>query len=199
MKDTKHAFARNGRFNRAAVLASLAIAAVTAASPQAFAAVICSAAPFRPIPANIDGIYVNFVTGSAGSSAVAGWDFNAYASGSANVLRFFSSGSASNTTRYVGMGTTVYLLASGTMVDASSPIATTGTFPAVAFLAGVSNGYVGVAFKNEGTSTTNYGWVSLTTTGPNGFPATINQYCFSNNGTAIMAGGEKIFKNGFDS
>ena len=144
-----------------------------------------------------DGVYVNFVTGSTGSSAVAGWDFNAYASG--NVLRLFSSAAASNTTRYVGIDTTVDLLASGTMINASSMLATAGVLSSAAFSAGVRDGYVGVAFKNEGTSTTNYGWVSLTTTGPNGFPARINQYCFSNNGTAIMAGGEKIFRNGFDN
>ena len=197
MTDTKKSFARKVHFNRAAVLASLAISAVTVASPQAFAAVICSAAPFN-IPANIDGIYVNFVTGSSGTggSTTPGWDFNAYANG--NVIGFFSSTAPTNTTRYVGIGPPIALLAPGTRIDASSPLVPAGTVTPGVFRTGVSNGYVGVVFKNEGTFTTNYGWVSLTTTGPNGFPATINEYCFSNDGTAIIAGGEKIFRNGFD-
>ena len=196
MTDTKNAFARKVRFNRATVLASLALAAVTAGSSQAFAAVICSAAPFG-IPNNIDGVYVNFVTGSRGTAATAaGWDFNAYASGTA--IGFFSSASSANTTRYVGVAPPIAPLAPGTMIDASSPLLPSGTHTPGAFRDGVSNGYVGVVFRNEGTSTTNYGWVSLTTTGPNGFPATINEYCFSNDGTGIIAGGEKIFRNGFD-
>ena len=46
------------RFARKAVLASLAVAAVTVASPQAFAAVICSS-PALNVPVSTTGIYVN--------------------------------------------------------------------------------------------------------------------------------------------
>ncbi len=175
------------RFPRKTVLASLAVAAVTVASPQAFAAVICSS-PALNVPVTTSGIYVNFVTGASGTSGsgTAGWDLNPWASSSN--LRFFSSASAANTTRYVGTGTTVDLLASGTMIDGSSTLATAGVNLPGAFQAGVTNGYVGVAFNNEGTATTNYGWASMTTTGPSGFPATINQYCYQNDGTGIMAG-----------
>lgn len=173
------------RFSRGAVLASLAVAAMTVGSTQAFAAIVCSSTPIS-IPADINGVYVNFVTGVNGPSSVPGWDLNTYASGGA--LRFFSSGSASNTTRYVGTGTIIDLLAAGTMIDASSILSPTGVLQPGAFQAGVTNGYVGVAFNNEGTATTNYGWASLTTTGPNGFPATINEYCYQDDGTGIMAG-----------
>ena len=188
MKQKDLVFSVNkARFNRAAILASLAIASMTVASSQASAAIICSSDPIS-IPANLNGIYVNFVTGASGTTgtSTAGWDFSAYASGSS--IRFFSSSSANNSTRYVGTGSTADLLASGTMIDASSTLAATGTVQPGAFQAGVTNGYLGVAFNSEGTSTTNYGWASVTTTGPNGFPATLNGYCYQNDGTGIMAG-----------
>ncbi len=187
MKEVNNVFARKTRFNRAAVLASLAIAATTIGSSQVSAAVICASTPIN-IPADINGIYVNFVTGATGTSGsgTAGWDFSSYASG--GNLRFFSSSGAANTTRYVGTGSTVDLLAGGTIINSSSVLATTGTNQPGAFLAGVTNGYVGVAFNNEGTATTNYGWASVTTTGPTGFPATINQYCYQDDGSGILAG-----------
>lgn len=188
MKQKDLAFSTNKtRFNRAAILASLAIAAATVGSSQASAAIICSSDPIS-IPANINGIYVNFVTGASGTSgpSTAGWDFSAYASSS--TLRFFSSSAAANMTRYVGTAGTADLLGAGTMIDASSILSPTGTVLPGAFQAGVTNGYLGVAFNNEVTSTTNYGWASVTTTGPSGFPATLDGYCYQNDGTGIMAG-----------
>ncbi len=187
--------ARKLRFNRAAVLASMALAAMTIGSSHAYATVICSGAVIG-IPADINGIYVNFLTQSASSSALPGWDFNAYATSGA--LNFYSSNSAGNTTRYVGTGTTVDMLVAGTMINSGSSLSNAGVAPGGAFRAGVTNAYMGVVFTNESTATTNYGWASLTTTGPTGFPAMINQYCYENNGGGIMAGGEMIFKNGFD-
>ena len=78
------------------------------------------------IPADINGVYVNFVTGASGTSGAgtAGWDFSAYASG--GTLRFYSSAGAANTTQYVGTGTTISLLAAGTMIDASSALSPAG-------------------------------------------------------------------------
>lgn len=185
MKKTNNLLAGNLRFSRCAVLASLAVAAMTVGSTQAFAAILCANTPID-IPANINGVYVNFVTGVSNTSAVAGWDFSAYAA-SGN-FRFFSSSSANNTTRYVGTGTVVDLLAAGTMIDATSILAASGVVQPGVFQAGVTNGYVGVAFNNEGAAATNYGWASVTTTGPSGFPATINEYCYQDDGTGIMAG-----------
>ena len=198
MRMTNNLLKRKLRFNRGAALASLALAAITVGSSPAFAVVVCSGAPFG-IPANINGLYVNFVTQTTSpfSGSVGGWDLNAYAS--SGLLRFFSSTTTSNTTLYVGTGTTIDVLPVGTMIDVSSTLSPPGVQQPGAFQAGVTNGYIGVAFNNEGTATTNYGWVSLTTTGPNGFPAMVNQYCYQNDGTGIVAGGERIFTNGFDA
>ena len=170
---TNNVLKRKLRFNRGAALASLALAAITVGSSPAFAAVVCSGAPFG-IPATINGLYVNFLnqTTSPNSGFVNGWDFNAYAS--TGILRFFSSTTASNTTRYVGTGTTIDVLPVGTMIDVSSTLSPPGVQQPGAFQAGVTNGYIGVAFNNEGTATMNYDWVSLTTAAPTGFPITVN-------------------------
>lgn len=199
MKEQNNFFAGKWRFNRRAAVASLAMAAITLGSSQAFASVICSSAPIE-IENSINGIYLNFVTGgSSVTASIAGWDFNAYASnGTVASMNFFSSMATTNTTRYLGTGATVDVLAGGTMIDATSHLIPAGISPGGAFQAGVTNGYLGVAFRNEGAAMTNYGWALLTTTGPNGFPATINQYCYQNDGSGIMAGSEKIFENGFE-
>ena len=197
MKQANNALVRKLRFNRRVALASLTVAAMTVGSSQALASIVCSMAPIG-VPASIDGLYLNFVTGVASiMGSTAGWDFNAYASG--GQLNFFSSNSTNNTTRYVGIATTVDVLGGSTMIDATSPLSTAGVAPGGIFRGGVSNGFIGVVFKNESTAVTNYGWVSLTTAGPNGFPATINQYCYQNNGTGIPAGGNQIFKSGFEA
>lgn len=186
------------RFNRAAALASLAVAVMTVGSSHAYAAIRCSGAPFG-IPADFNGLYVNFVTGttSRSSTYAVGWDFAAYTPD--GNLRFYSNSNSGNMTRYVGFADLVDVLPAGAIVGASSTFASTGANEAGAFQTGVSNGYVGVAFKNEGTDIVNYGWVSMTTTGPNGFPATVNQYCYQNDGTSIVVGGDKIFENGFEA
>lgn len=189
MRNTKRAFVGKIGLSRSAVVASLVLAAATVGSSLANAALVCSTFPTPvPIPADINGVYLNFVTGATGTSgpATPGWDFSAYASSA--TLRFFSSAGTNNTTQYVGTGTTIDLLAAGTIISAASTLAPTGIVQPGAFQAGVTNGYVGVAFRNEGTAATNYGWASVTTTGPNGFPASVTQYCYQNDGTAIMAG-----------
>lgn len=180
--------ARKPRFSRAAVVASLALASATIGSSSAIAAIICSNFPAPvDVPATIDGAYVNFATGVVNlAGTVAGWDFNAYQTG--GNLRFFTSTNAANTNRIVGTGTTADVLPAGTMIDGSSPLTTAGIVNPGALLGGVTNGYVGVAFNNEGTATTNYAWVSLSTTGPTGYPVTINQYCYQDDGSGIMAG-----------
>lgn len=197
MKKENNRFTPRLRFNRSCALASLAVASMSVCSAEAFGTEICSLAPIS-IPATIDGLYLNFVTGvSSTTSSVAGWDFNVFAS-AAGLLNFFSSNSALNTTRYVGAGLTIDVLAAGTLVDAASILSQADVAPGDAFRVGVIHGYLGVVFRNEPVAMTNYGWVSLTTTGPSGFPATINQFCYQNDGTGIIAGGEVIFADDFE-
>jgi hypothetical protein len=48
-----------------------------------------------------------------------------------------------------------------------------------------SDGYVGVAFYNEGTGALNFGYIHLTTTAPEGFPAQVLDYGYDASGAAI--------------
>ena len=82
-------------------------------------------------------------------------------------------------------------LSAGTPIDASSTFLTGIQSSATAmasYRAGVTNAnYLGFRFTEGGN--TYYGWISLTTTGPNGFPATLNSYCYENTpNTQITAG-----------
>jgi hypothetical protein len=52
------------------------------------------------------------------------------------------------------------------------------------WLGGV-DGYIGVVFYNESTSTLNYGYVHLVTTGPLGFPAQVHDWAYDNSGAPI--------------
>jgi hypothetical protein len=48
-----------------------------------------------------------------------------------------------------------------------------------------SDGYVGVAFYNEGTGMVNYGYIHMTTTSPEGFPAQVLDYGYNTVGDPI--------------
>ena len=50
---------------------------------------------------------------------------------------------------------------------------------------GGADGYIGVAFYNEGTSAVNYGYIHVTTTGPQGFPAQALEWAYDSSGAAI--------------
>ena len=173
-----------GRYTLAAALA----AGMTLGAPAAYAAVVC-AAPSIAVPQNIDGVYINLVTGATGTTGgtTAGWDFNPYASSSSTLLSF----NAATGAGYVASGLLITPLSAGTPIDASSTFLTGIQSSATAmasYRAGVTNAnYLGFRFTEGGN--TYYGWISLTTTGPNGFPATLNSYCYENTpNTQITAG-----------
>lgn len=180
----------NTRYVAKAGLAVLVVAAsMTVGSATSYAAVVCGAAGLPAVvPATLNGTYINLATVTVSQNAsVAGWDFNVYASG--GNLNFFSSAGAANTTSYVGTGTVPDVLTAGTSIGPASTYAAVGVSGTpVAWRAGVTGGYVGIRFNNEGTVATNYGWVQMTTTAASGFPATITAFCFDNTGAAIIAG-----------
>ena len=172
-------------------------AAVTAASlialtsGSAMAAIVCGPTANLSIPNTFNGVYLNFVTGANATTTAGapGWDFGPWGSG--NTLAFFfpstpaaSSGAVASTT------TGPYLiLAAGTPISSASTFAAvTATTATAPLAAGVTGALVGFRFFNESTSVINYGWAEFNTTAPLGFPATIVQYCYQNDGTAIPAG-----------
>ncbi len=170
---------------RLAAAAAVSLFAMTSGS--AFAVVVCSTAPIS-VPSTFDGAYINFATGGTGTSggSTPGWDFNPYLNSTA--IGFFWNNTPANTSGGVGVtGGTYTVLASGTSISSASTfINTTSTASAANFAAG--SGYLGFRFNNEATGAVNYGWAMLQTQQPSGLPATITQYCYENDGSAITAG-----------
>ena len=179
------------RFNRFSALAALAVATATLTSTGAYAAVVCGPSAVA-VPATLDGIYFNIVTGAGGptGSGTPGWDINMYLTGGA--LYFFWPTAPANSAGGLAIGTVYQALSAGAVIDASATYAVAsgggGAANFVNWQTTNTGKYLGVRFYNESTSAINYGWLQLDTGPSAGFPATINAYCYENNGGAITAG-----------
>lgn len=184
--------------------APLMCAALLVMSQPATAFMRCSFPP-QPIaiPSTMDGLYVNFVTGAVATTPrdVPGWDFNPfnYSSSSTNyALAFFvpdpppslvgilATGTPGNTAvaQDLWLGATV---ATNPVTGFYNRAITRGTNFQTA---GVR--YLGMRFLNEDTGSLNYAWVQISSgngTGANaGFPASIINYCYENDGSSITVG-----------
>jgi hypothetical protein len=185
----KHFVALRAPFvSRAVLMAAASVAAV--ASMATHAAVVDSGPVNLPVTANIDGLYLNLVTGQNANGTVAGWDFNPYATG--GNLAFFTSTNAANNNQVVGSGTVITALAPGATVGPASTFATAGIVSTLGtpFRATGTN-YVGIRFTNEAGGTLHYGYAEITTTAATGFPATVTRYVYDNtpNTAVTIAGG----------
>ena len=189
------------RFNPISALAALAVATTTFTSTGAFAAEVCGPSAV-PIPADNSGVYLNLVTGATGNSGsgVAGWDINLFRS---SQLYFFWPGIPVGSSGGLAVSTVYQALNGGALIDASGSYSNAsgggGPLYYVNWQTTNTGKYLGVRFYNEATSAINYGWLQLDTGAAGGFPATINSCCYQNSGAGIMAGGDKIFVNSFDS
>jgi hypothetical protein len=157
-----------------AVRAAFAAAAVGASFfvPAAHAQVVVAnftAAPIT-IPFNIDGLYINVVTGVTGTTggSVPGWDINPYFVGTGvggipgfNLFSTTTAGSA-----YVGTGTTATALMAGAVVGPASTFATVGPLGTGPAASGIQ--YFGFRFLNGTgvTATTHYGYAMFDRTLP---------------------------------
>jgi hypothetical protein len=140
------------------------------AMQSAHAAVVVrdfTAAPVT-IPFNVDGLYINIVSGATGFTGLTtpGWDFNAYFAGAtsaAPTFNLFSTTAAGNA--YVGSVGNATPLTVGTTVGAASTFVTgvLGTGPAAA---GIQ--YYGFRFLNgdAATGTTHFGYAAFSRTLP---------------------------------
>jgi hypothetical protein len=180
---------------------ALALAALSSLSSGAVAAIVDSGPISIPVGNNIDGVYVNLVSGASGTTggAVAGWDFNAYnASTTApGFLAFFwPTNATANSNGGVAAGTVYTNVTDGTVVGPAS------TFTAVAGGSGAANfvnfstagpKVLGVRFQNEPGNTVHYGYVRMDKGAAGGFPATITRIVFDNTPntavTVVPAGG----------
>lgn len=166
------------------------------------AAVLCSSTPL-PVPATTEGLYVNVVTSLTGQAeaSVPGFDIDIYASANSvpsDQLKFYWGSAANGGAGVVSAGDTYAVLSSGQVIGPDS------LFSRAAFTGDTSvwqagtTGYLGMRFLNESAGIINYGWMSLTTSAPLGFPATIGGWCYENSGAAITIPAP-LFANGFES
>lgn len=167
-----------------ALVAMTALAGLMAVAAPAQAVVVYSGPVNIAVPDNIDGVYLNVVTGAFGAVAPAGWDINPYSAlaGQFNLW---------------GATTTTWLSPSG-VIGGPYPLATgTSVGPGGAFFrpgGGTDVGlqvtlnavnYFGFQFTNEAAGgATNYGWLAVTFGGSAG-ERSITGYAYDNAGVAI--------------
>ena len=171
------------------------------------AAVVCSPMTNLDVPATTEGLYVNLITGTSGTSegVVPGFDIDIYAAASTNPsgqMKFYwgpestgGAGVASSGDIYAVLGPNVTIGPGSTFTRAAF------TGDTSAWQAGTS-GFLGMRFRDETPATIVYGWLALTTAAPLGFPATIEGWCYEDSGASIVtpdARPDVIFANGFES
>ena len=165
---------------------ALALASLAMAS-HASAAVITINGPIS-VPSTFDGLYINLATGATGTSGLStpGWDFNPYNSGTA--LSFFWNSTPANSSGGVATAATggQYIdLPIGSIVSSASTFTAITAATATAQFQTPGTHILGFRFFNEGVGAVNYGYMTLTSGGSNGFPLTIERWSFEDTGIAI--------------
>jgi hypothetical protein len=170
----------------------------SAVTGGAHAEIVYSGVVNIPIPLNIDGVYLNVVTGATGSAgaAVAGWDINPY---SATALTWFVPsapaashglvrGLGNSTTQVDNLFGSSYLIAATGTPAPNYGTGTNQTTGDTAFIFNSANNIVGFRFFNESTGQINHGWMRLSLSGAFNTTRSIVEYAYENNGTGIVAG-----------
>ena len=167
--------------------AVLAASILALASSTAMAAVVCNTTTVPiAVPQDGTGIYLNLITGANGTAAPAGWDFNPYDRGLPGISFWFNNDATKGA---LWDGTNISVLPAGATVGPASLFTSSVADPGPALWRVANTGkYMGLRVFNEGTATMNFGWIQLDTGATSGFPATINSFCFQNDGTAITTG-----------
>lgn len=134
------------------------------------------------IPATFDGLYLNWVTGTSADPNVNFYDVDV--TDPANGLHFYWPNNASGEGA-VGSGGTYDVLASGATVGPGSTfISAGGSADTSNWQSGV-DGYLGFRFVCAVPGGFCYGYAHLTTTAPQGFPATVVRYWYNSAGDPI--------------
>jgi len=167
------------------IIALVSVACLLASN--AHAAVITSSTSIA-VPNNIDGVYINLVTGATSTIENSNFDINPY--GTSELLFYWGPG-----TLNAGVAATTtgpYLdLAAGAVISSASTFSKNAngvTDEAAAFHTSGTH-HLGLRFLNEATGIVNYGYLTLLTTGTSGFPATITGWSYEDTGAAIVVAG----------
>lgn len=148
----------------AAAVAAATGVGLIGSTQSANAAIVDSGPVNIAVPDNIDGVYLNVVTGAAGAVAPAGWDINPYSAvaGQFNLWGFDTT-TWRNTAGVVG-NAAGYLLAPGTPIGPPSTgffRPGGGTNVGTAVTLNSDQNFLGFEFVNESGATTHYGWAQF--------------------------------------
>lgn len=130
-------------------------AALLVLAPAAHAVVVVSPAANIPIPVTTAGIYINVVTGAAGTAgATSGWDINPWGNASLQMWAPSSGGGG-----IVTSGGSFAALPAGAIVGPASTFADSpsGASGGSGWVLGAEN-YFGFSFLNEGNGQIHYGY-----------------------------------------
>jgi len=171
-------------------MCAAALTGTAAAVPSAQADIITFNTPIA-VPNTVAGVYINLGTGANGApkSAVPGWDFNPYSAASQTQLGFYWNLTNAGSSTTGGVATTTLGpyrdLPPGEVVSGASTFSTTilGTTGSPYLTTGTH--ILGFRLFNETTSAVNYGYLTMTTTATNGFPATVQSWSYDNTGAPI--------------
>lgn len=174
------------RVMRLVMCATVTGAALAAQSSHAVViAVNFSANALSTVPFNVDGMYLNLVTGVATTTFSAGYDVNPFFAGTTAPPAVFRLLVPPTTGGVVGNAASIATpLAIGTVVGAAS---TFNGGVSSATVATPGTNYFGVKFLNEATGVNNYGYlvVSQSAAVPVAGSVRILGYAYENSGAAI--------------
>ncbi|MCQ4166278.1 hypothetical protein [Tahibacter harae] len=186
-------------------IARTALLSALAAALPAGAAEVCSPLRNLNVPATGEGLYLNLITGVSGEaeSLAPGFDIDPYArqiGEPPGQLKFYWGSAANGGAGVVSSGTTFAVLQPGAVIGPDALFSRAG-FDGDTSLwqAGLSQAYLGLRFKNEGSGAINYGWIRLSTQPPLGFPVTIHDWCYDDAGApATVPAADAIYADGFE-
>jgi subtilisin family serine protease len=133
------------------------------------------------VPLTFDGLYINWLTGATCTeNCTAGFMFNAWG---ASALDFWwgPGGGIEAGSSCVISASSCVALSPGDVIDGSD---TFGAGDATNYMVNGAQ-FLGFRFTNPETAQVNYGFVEITTTNPNGTPATVVRYVYDSSGAAV--------------
>ena len=131
-----------------------------------------------------DGSTFDFVTGLAGTySGSRVDDINLYDFGDGMYVYWYGDATSLSVGGATDGSGEFAVLNSGATIGPGSSFSP-ASVPMVNWTGG-ADGYLGIAFENESTGELNYGYIHMTTTGPDGYPGQWLEYAYDKTGAAI--------------
>jgi len=168
------------------------LGATVAIVPEANATIIHSTASNLAVPNDLNGLYINVVSGASAGNTVAGWDINPFTQ-SGNSLNWFVGSSGTRMAFYTGLPNAVGNLDIGNVVGPSASFAANNNILSSVFGASAgqwdlnATNYFGFQFTGD-DSLLHYAWGSMIVGANSGVRSIGDIYYESATNTAITVG-----------